>query len=143
MDEGTQEGAAALYAACGAPGGLGQGGECEGCEVGECIGFEVSPHMLDRVEFGRVRGKIVGVESSAVADECLHGPGAVSRQAIPYEHDGAGQGVEQFGQEPGEVPGPNVLVGVQSKNEPNLVALGRDAQGGDGRDFLVRASALA
>ena len=142
VDECAEQGVAALDVACGASGVVGQRGKFEGGQVGQCVSLQMSPEVLDRVEFGRIGRKVVGVEFIAGFDECLHGPRAVPRQAIPYELDGAGQCAEQVAQKTGEVPGKDVLVGIESKDKPDVIAFGRDAQRGDGRDFLMGSRAL-
>ena len=46
-----------------------QGQDVGGAEIGDVPGLDVAPHLLDRIEIGRVRGQPLDVQPPALACE--------------------------------------------------------------------------
>jgi len=67
----------------------------------------------------------------------------VGLEAIPDKHDGRAQLALQMLEEVHRALGIDVGIGVQAKVQRQAVALGRNADGCDRRDFLVTAPTLA
>ena len=110
--------------------------------VGEGIGLQPRPQVLDGVEFRSVRRQVLQVSragQNAFVDELA----LVGLEAIPDEHDGRAQLALQMLEEVHRIFGIDVGIGVQPKIQRQAVALGRDADGCDRGDFLVAAPALA
>ena len=103
-------------------------------EIREGLRLEVAPHVLDGIQFGRVRGEmeVVGADpSKEIADVSR----AVRIGAVPDEHHPRAQmPMELFG-EGEDGLGIEVLLDEQLEIQTDSPAVGADAQGGDHRDL--------
>jgi hypothetical protein len=114
----------------------------EGRIVRQGVGFQVGPQVFDGVEFGSVRREVLQVRRTrqdALVDEVS----LVGLEAIPDQHDGRVQLMLKVLEEIHGALGVDVGIGMQSKVQGDPIPFGQDANGGDGRDFLLRTSALA
>lgn len=109
--------------------------------VGQRIGLEVGPQVLDGVEFRGI-GRQVFKMSRAWRDAFIDELTEVRLETIPDEDDGRAQLVLQVLEKVHHTRGIDVGIGKQAKVERHAIACGADAQGGDGRDLLMTAHAL-
>lgn len=108
-------------------------------EVRERLGLEVAPHVLDRIEFGRVRREVEGVRSGA-RQEVADGGRAVRVGAIPHQrHRGAQMPVELLA-EGQHRRGIEVLLDERLKVQADDAAAGTDTERRDHRDFAAVAT---
>ena len=131
-----------LNRARGAASTIGQMGQIDRRVVGEGIGFEVGPQVLDRVELWGVRGEVGemgGAGRDALSDQLTQ----VRLEAIPNQYDRGAQLALQVFEEVQHARAVDVGIRVQTKIQRDPIAPRRDAHGGDGRDLAVRAGALA
>lgn len=130
-----------LNRARGATSTVGQMGQIDGRVVGKGIGLEVSPEVLDWIEFGGVRREVFQVSRGgrhALGDQFAQ----VRLEAIPDQHDRGTQLALQVLEEIKHTGAVDVGIRVQAEIQRDPIALGRDAHGGDGRDLAVRAGPL-
>jgi len=129
----------------GARGAASTGGEMRrinGRIVGEWVGLEISPQVLDRIEFRCARREVFQMSGAG-----WHALGIqlaqVRLEAIPDQHDGRAQMTLQVLQEVEHTGAVDVGIRMQTEVQRDAIALGCDAHGGDGRDLAMRAGALA
>lgn len=61
-------------------------------EIGDFMGFEMTPHIFDRIEFGRIGWQALNLDSSlGRSDEVLDEQAAVNRRAIPDDEQLSGK----------------------------------------------------
>lgn len=121
---------------------MGQSVKIKGGIIREGIGFQIGPQVLDRIEFGGIRGQIFQVcrtRQDALLDELA----LVSLEAIPDEHDGCVQLTLQMLKEIHGALRVDVGIRMHPKVQRDPIAVGQDAQRGDGRDLVLGATALA
>ena len=140
-EEGTQQIGLVLDGARGAasPAGETRQVECRG--VGEWVGLQVGPEILDWIELGGVRreiGQVRGAGGGAFFDERSE----MSLEAVPDQHDRTAQLALQVLEEVHDLHGVHVGVGQQTEVQSNPVAARGHTQSGDGRDLLMAAGAL-
>lgn len=110
--------------------------------VGERIGLQIGPQILDGVEFwgiGRQVFDMCRTRQDALIDECA----GVGFEIVPDQDHRHAQLVLQMLKEIHGVLGIDVCIRMQPKVQGDPIPAGRDAQCGDGRDFSVTASALS
>src|SRR2546422_2775011 len=83
----------------GAPGHEAQLAEVVRTEVPHLVFFQLSPQVLDRVQFGSVSGQPFLLDASLPGQVVLHQPAAMSRQAVPQQNQLPLQMPPQVGQE--------------------------------------------
>lgn len=118
-----------------------EAGQIEGGIVGERIGFEVRPEILDRVELrgvGRQVFEVRRVRRDTFVDELTE----VRLEAIPDEHHRCAQLMLQVLEEIHDPHGVDVGIGQKPEVQGDPIARGRDAQRGDGGDLLMATGAL-
>lgn len=114
----------------------------EGGIVGERIGLEPGPEIFDRIEFGSVRRKVFQVcrtRQHAFVEEFA----LVGLEAIPNQHKGRVQLMLKMLEEVHGALGVDVGIRVQPKVQRETIPFRQDADCSDGRDLLMRATALA
>lgn len=114
----------------------------DGGIVGQRVGLEVSPEVLDRVEFGGVRRQVLEMRRAG-KDAFVDDLALVGLEAVPDEHDGCAQLALQMLEEVHRTLGIDVGVRVQPKVHSQPVACGGDAKGCDRGDLLVGPPTLA
>ena len=103
-------------------------------EIREGLRLEVAPHVLDGIQFGRVRGKME-VAGANPSKEIADVRRAVRIGSVPNEHHPRAQmPIELFG-EGEDGLGIEVLLDEQLKIQTDSPAVRADAQGGDHRDL--------
>jgi len=103
-------------------------------EIREWLRLEVAPHVLDGIQFGRVRGEME-VTGADPSKEIADVRGAVRIGSVPHEHHpGTQMPIELFGERKDGV-GIEVLLDEQLKIQTDSPAVRADAQGGDHRDL--------
>jgi hypothetical protein len=141
-EKAAQQILAALYRVGRAACSVGQRVNIEGGIIREGIGFEVGPQVFDGIEFGSVRRKVFQVcrtRQDAFVDEFA----LVGLEAIPDQHDGRVQLMLKMLEEIHCELGVDVGIRMESKVQRNSIPFGQDAYCGDGRNLLMRTSALA
>ena len=117
-------------------------GQIDGRIIGELIGLEVGPEVLDGIEF-----RCLGWEVFQKSRAGRYAPGGqfaqVCLEAIPDQHDGRAQLTLQVLQEFQYTSAVDVGIRMQAEVQRDAITLGRDAHGRDGRDLAMRAGALA
>ena len=121
---------------------VGQRVKIEGRIVRQGIGFEVCPQVFDGIEFGSVRREVFQV-SRTRQDALVDQFSLVGLEAIPDQHDGRAQLMLKVLEEIHGTLGVDVGVRMQPKVQRDPIPLGRDANGGDSRHFLLCTTALA
>jgi hypothetical protein len=141
-EETSQQILPALHGVGSAACSMGQSVKIKGGIVGEGIGFQIGPQVFHGIEFGGIRRQILQVcrtRQHALLDEFA----LVSLEAIPDEHDGRVQLTLQMFEEIHGALSVDVGIGMQAKVQRDPIAIWQDAQRGDGRDFVLGATALA
>ena len=121
---------------------VGERVKIEGRIVRQGIGFEVGPQVFNWIKFGSVRRQVFQVSrmrQDALVDEFA----LVGLEAIPDQDDGGMQLMLKMLEEIHGALGVDVGIGMQSKVQGDPIPFGQDANGGDGRHFLLRTTALA
>ena len=140
--EGTEQVVLALQRPAVMPRGVQQRVEVKGREVGERIHFQVTPNVLNGIEFRGIRGKEMGMQSRLMLKESASDFGTVSLEAVPDQDNGAVQFLQEHAEKADD--GLRVYVGVRVKPEiqVNIVPCGRHPKGCNGRHFLMRPRVL-
>ncbi len=111
--------------------------------VGQILVFEPLPHILHRIEFRRIGGKVVPLQPRGGLDHLFHQIRYMGRQPIPENDDFLSWHLAQQLFE--KLLRPffvHVLSGKKAKQQLHRTAPGgRDHQSGDHRDFLPVAQA--
>jgi len=139
--EASQQRWLALYGVGGAARLASEAGQIEGRIVGEPIGFEVGPQVLNRVEFGGIGREVLKVRRAG-RDAFIDQLTQMSSETIPDQHHGAAQLALQMLEEVHDAHGVDVVVGEHAKVQCQPIAGRSDAQRRDCRDFLMSARAL-
>ena len=140
--EGTEEPGAALDGAAGPAGRVGEGVDLHQGEVGQRIQLEVAPQILHGVELRRIGREGERMDAGMMGEE---GPGeerAVSVETIPQQDDGARKVPLQVLKERDDARAVDVAVGMETEGEAHPAPGWRNAQGGDGRHFLMAPRTL-
>ena len=110
-----------------------------GNAVGQ-VSLEVCPNPFIGIKLRRISGEMNGVDSRITSKESLRELSGVERAAVPEEDKRTS---DLAGKTPEEVPDlltPDVLVGIKAGAEAETFSLGRDRNGGDGRDLCPLSS---
>ena len=110
--------------------------------IGQAIGLEVGPKILDRIEFGSVRRQIDQVRR-ARQEALANGFTLVCLEAVPDEDDRGTELALQLLEELERAVAVDVGIGVETEVERDTVSGGRDAHRSDGRDLPMRRGSLA
>lgn len=105
---------------------------------GDAVGqtpFEVCPDEFVGVELGRIPREVKGLDPRMTFEELLDESGTVKRAPVPKEDDRPFEVTGKVAEELLDLFGPDVPVGMEARVEPKPSSLGRDGDGGDGRDF--------
>lgn len=112
--------------------------------------LEACPDKFIGVKLRRIAWEVKGLDSRIASEEPLDKFGPVELASVPKENDLTFEVTKEVPEEVGNVSGPDILVGMEARVEPKVFSLGRDGNGGDGRDFgpascdrKRRSSALA
>ena len=111
-------------------------------QVGQGIGFEVTPDVFGGVQLGSIGWEELGVETGALSQSCLHPSAAMGPQAIPQQDPVAGQLVQELGQELTGPLGGDVAAGMEAEIEMHSVPLRVDDQSGDDGNLLPGTTSL-
>ena len=98
-EKASQQVLAALHGVGSAACTMSESAKIKGGVVGEGIGFQIGPQVLDGIEFWGVRGQVFQVcrtGQDALSDELA----LVSLEAIPDEHDGCAADVADARENP-------------------------------------------
>jgi len=108
-------------------------------QVGERVGLEIAPQVLDRVELRGV-GREVKLPPLHHVKEDLEMETAMNLGAIPDQEQRITKVAGKLLQEPQHRRRIEVLIDQQLKVQAHFAAIGTDAQGGDRRDLFVAAA---
>ena len=97
--------------------------------------FEIGPDKFIRVKLRRISREVKGLDSRIASKEFSDKLGPVDRASVPKEKDRTFEVLAKVSEKRTDLPGPNVQVGVKACVESKTFSLGRDRDGGDGRDF--------
>jgi hypothetical protein len=142
FNKGTKEGLFSLDGTTVAPGGLSERIDIEEGPIGQRVHLQIAPDILHRIEFWSIGRKEVIIEPWRISDEGLNLPGAMSQQPIPYQNNGAVQLPDEMTKKLSHQTAIDIYIRMQAKIELNTIPTGRDAESGNGRNFLVCSSAL-
>lgn len=140
-EERAQQVLAVLHGVSSAACAMREAVKIDGGVVGERIGLQPGPEVLDGVQFRSVRRQVFQVSragQNALVDELA----LVGLEAIPDKHDGRAQLALQVLEEVYRALRIDVGIGVKAEVQRKPVAAGRDADCGDRGDFLVAAATL-
>jgi len=99
------------------------------------ISFEVCPDKFIGIKLRRISREVKGLDSRTASKESFDELGPVERASVPEKDEGALEVTRKVSEELPDLSGPNVPVGVKARVESKTFSLGRDCDGGDGRDF--------
>ncbi len=111
-------------------------------EVGEWMGLEVAPKIVDGIKVGRVRGKEGEVKGADAMAVVVNTDRPMSLETIPENQDRCAQMSFEVAQELDDLGSGDVGVGIKTEQAPHAIAAGADTQGGDRRDLAMRGGAL-
>jgi len=141
-DKAAQQVLPTLYRVGSAACAVGQHMKVEGRIVREGICFQIGPQVFDGIEFGSIRRQVLQMcrtRQDTFVDELA----LVGLEAVPDQHNGRVQLMLQVFEEIQGALGIDVGIGVQPKVQRDPIAFRQDADGGNGRDLLMRTAALA
>lgn len=110
--------------------------------VGQRVGLEIAPKVLDRIELRGVRRQELGSDIGLRSEERLHDASTVSLQPIPDQDPGRVQLPIELAEKVADGDGIEIGMPVKSEVQLHPIARRRHAQRGNGRDLLVRARTL-
>ena len=105
---------------------------------GNAIGqtsLEVGPDKFIGVKLRGVSREVKRLDSRIASQELLDELGSVERASVPKKDNRAFEVTRKVSEKLPDLSGPNVQVGVKARVESKAFSLGRDRDGGDGRDF--------
>ena len=105
-----------------------------GNAVGQ-VSLEVRPDPLIGIKLRRISGEVNGMDSRISFQESLGKFGFVERAAVPEKEERTSDLAAEVPEKPSDLLAPNVSVGIKAGVEAEAFSLGRDRDGGDGRDF--------
>jgi hypothetical protein len=100
------------------------------------VAFEVVPHLLDGIQFRRIRGELFHVQPGMGLAHRLDGRAPMNRAAIPEQDDGSPEMPQKRPQERGHIEGLEV-VRLKADVQAQVLAFGRDRQGRQRRNPIV------
>lgn len=112
-----------------------------GGEVGETAVFEVAPQELHGVEVRRVGRQPDDVAPRMSGQPVLHGRVLVRAPAIPQEDERSADVAREMAEKAQDLRAANVEAWVQGQGEGHAPPPGRQDQGADPGDLLVRTRA--
>lgn len=142
LNKGTKEGLFSLDGTAVAPGGLSERIDIEERPIGQRIHLQIAPEILHRVEFRSVGWKEVIIERWRVSDEGLNLLGAMGQQPIPHQNNWAVQLSDEMTKKLYHQTRIDIHIRMQTEIEMDAIPTGGDAESSNGRNFLVRSSAL-
>lgn len=111
-------------------------------EVGERVHFEITPNVLDGVEFRCVRRKEMRMQSLMAREELTGNFSTMGLKAVPNQGNGTGELLQEYVEEVDDGGRVYVGVGVKPEIQVNVVPGGRHAKRRDHGHFLMRTRAL-
>lgn len=108
--------------------------EVSGKAVGQTP-LEAGPDKFIRVELRRISGEVKGLDPMTSSKELLDELGPVEGAPVPEKDERAFLVTPKVSEELADLFGPDVPVGIKACVESEPFPLGRDGNGGDGRDF--------
>jgi hypothetical protein len=141
-EEASQQALPALHGVSSAACSMGQSVKIKGGIVREGIGFQIGPQVLDGIEFrgiGREVFQVCRTRQDALLDEFA----LVSLEAIPDEDDGRVQLTLQMLKEVHGALSVDIGIGMEPKVQRDPISVRQHAQRRDGRDLMLRPTALA
>jgi hypothetical protein len=96
----------------------------------------LSPDVLGRIEFRRVRREVMDIEPRMIGQERADLTSAMDRAAIPQQGDGAAQVTEEVPEEGVDVE-TRKIPGTTAEVEGHAAPLGRDGQPATDREAIV------
>lgn len=110
-------------------------------EVGERIGLEIAPHILDRIQLRGVRREIE-LKPIHYVEGDLGSEAAMDLGAIPHQQQRLTKVAGELLEEAQHCGGIEVRIDQQLKVQAHLAPVGADTQGGDRRDLLEVAATM-
>ena len=117
--------------------------EIEEGEVRERVELQVTPDVLDWIEFGRIRWKELGRELGVLGQKVLHAIRTVGIEPIPDENHRRIDLRQELSEKTDHTLRVDVRIRVKAKVQADVAAIGGDAQGPDGGYLAMRAAAVA
>ena len=105
-----------------------------GNTVGQ-VSLEVCPDPFIGVKLRRISGEVNGMDSRIFFKESLGKFGFVERAAVPEKEERPSDLTTEVPEKLSDLLAPNVSVGIKAGVEAETLSLGRDRDGGDGRDL--------
>ena len=105
-----------------------------GNAVGQ-ISFEVGPDKFIGIKLRGISREVKGLDSRIASKESFDELGSVERASVPEKDERTFEVTAKVSEELPDLFSPDVLVGVKTSVESKAFSLGRDRDGGDGRDF--------
>jgi len=98
--------------------------------------LEVVPNGFVRVEFGRIHGEPIGMQTRMFSEELPDRRSLMVLAVVPQQNYMAAQVLEQLSEEGDHFGRPDVLLRMESGVEGEVLAFGRYRDCRDGRDLL-------
>jgi hypothetical protein len=111
-------------------------------QVGQRVGLQIAPQILDRVEFRRV-GREIKLAPTHYIDENRRFQTPMDLGPVPQQQQRVVKVVGKLLQKPQYRLGVEILVDQQLKVQPHLTPVGAQTQGGDRGDLLEVAPDMA
>src|SRR3989338_6120248 len=97
--------------------------------------LEICPDKFIGIKLRRISWEVKGLDSRIASKESFNKFGLVERASVPEKDNRAFEIATKVSEELPNLSGPNVLVGMKTRVESKSFSLGRDCDGGDGRNF--------
>jgi len=117
--------------------------EIEEGQVRKRVELQVTPDVLDGIEFGRIRWKELGRELRVLDQKVLNAICTVGIEPVPDENHRRIDLRLELAEETDDTLRVDVRIRVEAKVEADVAAIGGDAQGPDGGYLAMRAAAVA
>lgn len=112
------------------------------CVVGQRVGFQPGPPVLNRIEFGCVRRQVFELEAWLPRRKRSDHLRAMGIEPIPDHDEGSSDLTTQLAEKGHDSRAIHGMILMQAETQPEVPAAAADDQGGDHRQFLVVAGAL-
>jgi len=121
---------------------LSQGSQVGGGKVGQRVCLQVPPQVLHRVEFRSISRQEFELDAGMFREPVAKLTGPMTRETVANDDEGWREMAQQLAQKIDEERSSDILVGMQTKIEGNLVPRRADTERSEHRNLLVRSSPL-
>ena len=105
--------------------------------VGHRVGLQIAPDVLRRIQLRRIGRQELRAPGPYLGDMVLNQPGPVGQEPVPYQDRRTLNMSAEMPEEGADRMGVNIGLGMKTEEQLDMVAAGRDDQGGDHGNFPI------